>query len=267
MSKERIKRVRRSGLGVIPSLFTMGNLFCGYVSITMSFHGRFTMAALLICIAAACDALDGRVARLLKADSSFGEQLDSLADVLSFGAAPALLLYHWGFSPLAALDHYIRNVNLGILCSFFFVVCGAARLARFNATLSGSDPRYFVGLPIPAGAGAIALPVLFSTSLFGLAKIESLPLSLGCLAFAITVSLLMVSNVRYPTFKDFTFKSYSPTRLVLTIGTLFILITMEPRVLVALFLVYLGMGPFNKVFGRSRQTASQTAETETSPES
>ena len=145
-SAEVQRRGVRRGVYVIPALFTVGNVFCGYLSLDATVHGRFDLAAGLIFLAGFLDSLDGRVARMTGSTSAFGEQLDSLADVLSFGLAPAFLVYHWG------LGAYGR---LGLFASFLFLVCGACRLARFNVQLNVVDKRWFVGLPIPAAAGAL----------------------------------------------------------------------------------------------------------------
>src|SRR5246500_1602529 len=147
LSRERLSR----GLFVLPTLFTVGNLFCGYLSIWSSIRGTFEKSALLIILAAVLDALDGRVARLTHSTSEFGEEYDSLADLVSFGVAPAVLAYSWGLSDFQ---------RLGWVGSFLFVVCGSMRLARFNIQTKIVDKRFFVGLPIPAAAGTIAALVL-----------------------------------------------------------------------------------------------------------
>ena len=147
LSRERLSR----GLFVLPTLFTVGNLFCGYLSIWCSIRGTFELAAILVIVAALLDGLDGRVARLTNSTSEFGEEYDSLADLVSFGVAPAVLVYSWGLS-----DFH----RLGWMASFLFVVCGSMRLARFNIQTKVVDKRYFVGLPIPAAAGTIVTLVL-----------------------------------------------------------------------------------------------------------
>src|SRR5260370_32502202 len=147
LSRERLSR----GLFLLPTLFTVGNLFCGYLSIWRSIDGNFTAAAILIIVAAVLDALDGRVARWTHSTSEFGEEYDSLADLVSFGVAPAVLAHSWGLADFQ---------SLGWMASFLFVVCGSMRLARFNIQTKVMDKRYFVGLPIPAAAGTIAALVL-----------------------------------------------------------------------------------------------------------
>src|ERR1051326_7803298 len=172
--RERRKRKRtadRSGiqrsLSIVPSLFTIGNIFCGYYSIISTLRGRWDYAAVLIGIGYILDGLDGRIARMTKTSSEFGLQLDSIADVITFGVAPAILAFSWGFGASEGIEGSVaKHVHqLGSLATFAFVVCGALRLARFN--LQAKKPaettskRYFVGLPIPAGAGMIAAVVHF----------------------------------------------------------------------------------------------------------
>src|ERR1700739_4935016 len=143
LSRERLSR----GVSVLPTLFTVGNLFCGYLSIWCSIRGTFETAAYLVIVAAVLDALDGRIARMTNSASEFGEEYDSLADLVSFGVAPAVLAYSWGLADFP---------RPGFVASFLFVVCGSMRLARFNIQTKVADKRYFVGLPIPAAAGTIA---------------------------------------------------------------------------------------------------------------
>ena len=145
LTRERLSR----GLFVLPTLFTVGNLFCGYLSIWSSIRGTFDISAYLIIAAGILDALDGRIARMTHSTSAFGEQYDSLADLVSFGVAPAVLAYSWGLA-----DFH----RLAWMVSFLFVVCGSMRLARFNIQAHVVDKRYFVGLPIPV-KGLDASPI------------------------------------------------------------------------------------------------------------
>src|SRR5215510_3136639 len=145
------RRLRR-GVYLLPSLLTMGNMFCGYACIVYGMRGEFETAAPFIGFAVVLDMLDGRIARLTGAESEFGLQFDSLADVISFGIAPAVLSFQWGLSPLG---------RLGWAAGFMFVACAAMRLARFNIQ-SGGDRRYFVGMPSPAAAGIPAATVYAS---------------------------------------------------------------------------------------------------------
>ncbi len=205
-SAEVQRRSVRRGVYIIPALFTVGNVFCGYLSLDASVHGRFDLAAGLLFLAGFLDSLDGRVARMTGSTSAFGEQLDSLADVLSFGLAPAFLVYHWGLSVYG---------RLGLLVSFLFLVCGACRLARFNVQLNVVDKRWFVGLPIPAAAGALC----------GLIWVlpEPLPdprIASAFLVVTLVLGFLMVSTFRYRSFKDVDLRSRRSVRLVPLLGLL-----------------------------------------------
>ena len=178
---------------MLPALFTAGNIFCGFLSLDASAKGAFESASILIFVAAFFDGIDGRVARLTGTTSAFGEQLDSLADVVSFGVAPAFLVYNWGLSPYG---------RAGLLVSFLFAVCGASRLARFNVQVHVVDKRWFVGLPIPSAAGALC-------GLIWAVPADALTDSLRGIFLGVTAALafLMVSTFRYRSFKDVDAKS------------------------------------------------------------
>src|SRR5215468_5248768 len=194
------RRGVRRGVYALPALFTVGNIFCGWLSMEASQSGAFDHAAMLVFLAAVLDGLDGRVARMTGTTSAFGEQLDSLADVVSFGVAPALLVYKWA---LADFD------RAGLFVSFLFVVCGACRLARFNVQVHVVDKKYFVGLPIPSAACALC----------GLVWVlpDPLPSREAKAAFLLVTALLsylMVSTFRYRSFKDVDLKSRRSRMLV-----------------------------------------------------
>ena len=178
---------------MLPALFTAGNIFCGFLSLDASAKGAFETAAILIFVAAFFDGIDGRVARLTGTTSAFGEQLDSLCDVVSFGVAPAFLVYNWGLSAFG---------RAGLLVSFLFAVCGALRLARFNVQVHVVDKRWFVGLPIPSAAGALC-------GLIWAVPASELTDSLRVVFLGVTAALafLMVSTFRYRSFKDVDVKS------------------------------------------------------------
>ncbi|MFD2114991.1 CDP-diacylglycerol--serine O-phosphatidyltransferase [Paenibacillus yanchengensis] len=165
----------------IPSLFTIGNLFLGIIAIIMVFNGDTPMAVMMIIIAMLLDGVDGRIARALNAQSEFGKELDSLADVVSFGAAPAFIMYVVAFQDMYSPAAWIITA--------LFPICGALRLARFNVITSNAG--YFIGLPIPAAGSVLATLSLFS---------DSIPLGILVLA-TVVLALLMVSTVRYPNFK------------------------------------------------------------------
>lgn len=166
----------------IPNLFTIGNLFLGIIAIMLAFHDNYSLAALMVIIAMLCDGLDGRVARALNVQSEFGKELDSLSDVISFGVAPAFIMY------VSSLSE-VSPPALAWIVTAIFPICGALRLARFNVV--DGTPGYFTGLPIPAAGGVICTLALFSDD------VSSVYLILAMLL----VSYLMVSTVRYPNFK------------------------------------------------------------------
>jgi CDP-diacylglycerol--serine O-phosphatidyltransferase len=186
-TQDRRPRVRR-GVALLPSLFTMGNMFCGYACIVYSLRGDFESAAPYIGISIVLDMLDGRIARLTGTSSEFGVQLDSLADAISFGVAPAILSYAWGLEALG---------RLGMFSGFLFVSAAVLRLARFNIqSAAGGDKRYFVGMPSPAAAAIPAATVyLFSD------RITDYRAALPVLAMVLIPALLMVSTIRFRSFK------------------------------------------------------------------
>ena len=184
---DRPQRFRR-GIFLLPSLFTVGNLFCGYASIVYSTRGDFDTAALFIGIAMILDTLDGFIARLTHSSTDFGVQLDSLADVVSFGLAPAVLAFTWGLWPLK---------RLGWAAGFVYVTATAMRLARFNIqTGAVTDKRYYVGMPSPPAAGVIAATVYLYP--YGLQDRET---ALPALAMVLVPALLMVSTFRFRSIK------------------------------------------------------------------
>ncbi|HSU89462.1 MAG TPA: CDP-diacylglycerol--serine O-phosphatidyltransferase, partial [Terriglobia bacterium] len=236
-------RIRRS-LSIVPSLFTIGNIFCGYYSIVATLRGNWDYAAVLIGIGYILDGLDGRVARLTKTTSDFGLQLDSIADVITFGVAPGILAFNWGFGASEGIDGSVaKHVHqLGSLATFAFVVCGALRLARFNLQAKlppeTTSKRYFVGLPIPAAAGMIASIVHFfktPTLMVGSALLWSFLILL--LAF------LMISTVRYYSFKEFDVKKARPSLALFGTAMLISLIYLYSEVmLLAIAAVYVTSG-------------------------
>ena len=238
LSRERLSR----GLFILPTLFTVGNLFCGYLSVWASIRGTFELAAILIVVAAVCDGLDGRVARLTHSTSEFGEEYDSLADLVSFGVAPAVLAYSWGLSDFR---------RLGWMASFLFVVCGSMRLARFNIQTHVADKRYFVGLPIPMAAGTLAGIVLATPE-----RLVSRPWMAGLLVLTILLSYLMISTIRYRSFKDLDLKRRRPAWILLVIAVLFAVVAIHPEmVLLCITLTFAISGPLGKLVGLIRRKA------------
>jgi len=193
---------------ILPNLLTLSSVFCGISSIHLSAlaesPGELQIAAWLIVVGMLCDLFDGRVARMTNAQSAFGVQLDSLADAVSFGVAPALLLYNWGMRPLGMT---------GIFIAFIFAACAIMRLARFNVTAAetGGASKYFEGLPTPLAAGAIVSMVMAHLSVTGNATTNA---TWNVAAMSILLGALMISNVRYRTFKDFNFAGRSGVILV-----------------------------------------------------
>jgi CDP-diacylglycerol--serine O-phosphatidyltransferase len=241
-------RERRSqGIFLLPSLLTTANLFCGFFALLLTMHGRYTEAGLAIYVAMVMDLLDGRVARLMKAQSQFGVEFDSLADVVSFCVAPAFLVYAF------ALSHLGRPAWFG---AFLFVICGALRLARFNVQTGSVDKRFFVGLATPAGAGVLTSTVVL------LAREELEPWLLVTIAIGTyLVALLMVSTFRYWSFKEVDFARRHPaqTLLIVVLGVMIIATNYEWFV----FLIFAGYaihGPVRRlVVGRAPHPAAELA--------
>jgi CDP-diacylglycerol--serine O-phosphatidyltransferase len=229
------RRFRR-GASILPSLFTTGNLFLGFWAIVRTLHGQYAEAAPLIFWAIVLDMLDGRLARMTGTTSEFGAELDSLADVVSFGVAPAVLVYSWGFGSLP---------RVGWLVAFLFVVCGALRLARFNVQKSSVDGRYFVGLPIPAAAAPVAALVNVAP-----AAVDDRLHAVLCLSLLIVLAFLMVSTFRYWSFKRFDLKSRRSYVNVVGIAVLLIVLNMHPEwVLLILATVFWLSGPLVYLYG------------------
>ena len=179
----------RKGVYLLPNLFTTGTLFAGFYGIISTMNGGYYVAAWFILVSAIFDVLDGKVARLTGTTSRFGVEYDSLADLVAFGVAPGLLMYSWALKPFG---------KLGWLAAFLYVVCGALRLARFNVQVDTVESKRFLGLPIPAAASMVASCVLLFYHLGGSGSIRKV----SVLILIYVLALLMVSNVRYYSFKD-----------------------------------------------------------------
>ena len=225
-------RPRRKGIYILPNLITTGALFAGFAAVVTAMDGNFVTAAIAIYIAGALDGMDGRVARMTSTESEFGKQYDSLADMVSFGLAPALVFYSWGARQLQELGWLWGK--LGWLVAFFFAVAAAMRLARFNSRSGMADKRYFEGLPSPSAAALVAGLVWLSTVLEAsgvLAMITGLVVTAGAGA-------LMVSRFAYYSGKDFNLGGRIPFGYALLIPAIFILISLNPPTV--LFLLFLG---------------------------
>jgi len=186
---------RNRGIYLLPNLFTTGALFSGFFAIIAASQGRFEAACVAIFVSAVLDGLDGRIARMTNTQSEFGVQYDSLADLISFGMAPALVMYHWALEALKLDSATLGKV--GWLGAFLYAACAALRLARFNSQVGTVDKRWFIGLPSPSAAGLMASFVWTMHDL-GLSGVD---LRYAALAVTVVAGLLMVSRFRYPSFK------------------------------------------------------------------
>jgi len=230
-----MKRRKGRGIYLLPNLLTTASLFCGFYSMVATIDKKFTYACVAIFFSCVFDALDGRVARMTGSSSRFGVEYDSLSDVIAFGVAPGLLVYIW------ALKAYGR---VGWLAAFLFVTCGALRLARFNTQVDTVQKKQFLGLPIPAAAATIAGCILFFTEYgpeYGFllqTKRIFMPILVYVLAF------LMVSNVRYHTFKDMAYFRNRPFESIVAAVLLFVIVLIEPEIMLfAITLGYVVSGP------------------------
>ena len=244
--RERRRRAVQRSKFALPSALTLLSILCGFSSVVMSINAAgedpsfyFRVAAILLLAAGFFDMMDGRVARATNTATEFGVQLDSLADVLSFGMAPAILAYRYGFFQLGLADHHLRAV--GWAACFFFVACGALRLARFNVQVGFVDSRFFVGLPIPAGAGCVASVILCWPG--------SPQTLLHAYAYALELFLvgaLMVSTIHFPSFKKMSGSSWVRHYLTLVIlailGILALFIIFMSQFPLGLFSVYIVLG-------------------------
>ena len=223
---DRPKRRFRRGVSLLPSLFTLANMFCGYACVVYSMRGEYETAAPFIGIAIVLDMLDGRIARMTGTESEFGLQFDSLADVISFGMAPAILSFAWGLSSLG---------RLGWAAAFLFVTAAALRLARFNIQTPSADKRYFVGMPSPAAA-AVPAATVFAYP-YGLTDMRA---AVPALAMVVVPALLMVSTIRFRSFKTIDLQTRRPFRVLLLIaGGIMLIVWMHRYVLVVMAYSYL----------------------------
>lgn len=235
---EKNKRNGRRGIYLLPNLFTTAALFSGFYAIVASMNADFEKAAIAIFIAMVLDGLDGRVARMTNTQSDFGAEYDSLADMVSFGMAPALVGFNWALHDLG---------KIGWVAAFIYVACAALRLARFNTQLAVADKNFFTGLASPSAAAIVAGAVWVLTE----SGIEGQSVAMG-MALLITIAgLLMVSNLRYHSFKSLDFKGRIPFVALLAIVLIFVVVSIDPaKVLLAVFALYGASGP---VFWLRRQ--------------
>jgi CDP-diacylglycerol--serine O-phosphatidyltransferase len=270
------RRPRRAAYA-LPTLFTAGNLFLGFFAILKTFQGAMEAttgilgpnislqhACIAIGIAVFLDGLDGRIARMTNTVSEFGKELDSLADVITFGIAPAVLAFVWGIQFVDSLDNPVVRENLhrgGYFVAFLYLLCGASRLARFNITTNPipknpgrPDRKYFVGLPIPAAAGFVAAVVYAADA----APILFWPFSFAWLVVLAALSFLMISTWRYRSFKDFNLlRPRSPLTVVLLGSFIYLVLNFSQPVLLALAGTYVSSGIFVRLGGVLRRRLKQ----------
>ncbi len=225
---------KHKGFYILPNLLTTAALFAGFLGILWAIEGRFELSALAILAACIFDGLDGKIARLTKSASDFGIQFDSLSDLVSFGVCPAVTIYLWQ-------THNFGQV--GLVVPFLFMACGALRLARFNLQTKSLPKKFFVGLPIPAAACTLASLILFSTYLPQVILTHVLPTFTLGLAFVL--SLLMISKVKYASFKELEMVRLHPFSSTVTAIMLFVLVASEPKLIIFMvFMTYIISGIF-----------------------
>lgn len=253
--KDRMKK----GIYILPNLCTTASLFAGIYAIIASIQGEFVHAAIAIPISLILDGLDGRIARMTHTTSKFGVEYDSLSDVVAFGVAPAILAYNWSLSAFG---------RWGWLAAALFVTCGALRLARFNVQIGVIDSRYFNGLAIPAAAIVVASTVLLFFYLGGKGQFPHISILIGMIALA----LLMVSSIKFYSFKDLHFLTREPFMTVVFAVILMIIVLAEPQIMIFTFAVsYAISGPIwgilkltRRLFGsKNKSQPKETGEIKT----
>jgi CDP-diacylglycerol--serine O-phosphatidyltransferase len=252
MKKRRTPTKMRKGIYILPNLFTTGNLFCGFWAIVSVFQEKFEYAAYAILLASVFDILDGIVARLSRASSRFGVQYDSLADLVSFGVAPALLAFSWALRPYG---------KFGWLAAFLFVACGALRLARFNVLAASGEIKYFKGLPIPVAASMIAATILLCFEMIETGGVKDIII----LVMIYILAFLMVSNIRYFSLKELNLAKRRPfgifVAVVLSVILIAIVAAMAPALVLFCFvLFYVFSGPVNVVWAWHKKSALRKTE-------
>jgi len=242
--REQPRKVRK-GIYVLPNLLTTASLFFGFLSIIITLNENYYLAACSILISGLFDGLDGKIARLTKSTSQFGVEYDSLADLIAFGISPALLIFSWGLRPYG---------RFGWLPVFLYVTCGALRLARFNLRVETIENTKFHGLPIPAAASLISSYILFCFYK-GDEEVDRL-MAVGLMAMIYALSFLMVSNIKYYSFKDFGIIRKKPLSFLVTLILILTVVATEPHIMLfTLILAYVLSGPlevFYEVFFKKR---------------
>jgi len=245
-------RKRRKGIYILPNLFTLAALFGGFYAIVMAMNGRFDQAAIGIFCAMVLDSLDGRIARMTNTQSAFGEQMDSLSDMVSFGAAPALIAYIWALTSLG---------RWGWIGAFVYCACAALRLARFNVNTAVVDKRFFQGLPSPAAAALVAGFIWLMNDL-GIEGYEARWMTFGLMLYA---GLTMVTNVPFYSFKTVQMKRSVPFVVIVLVALAIAVINIDPPIVIfALFVIYglsgYGLYGWRKVKGQPTSLISTSTD-------
>lgn len=236
------QRVRHKGVYLLPNLFTTAALFAGFYAIISGMKGNFENAGAAIIVAQLMDGFDGRVARMTKTTSAFGVQYDSLSDMVSFGLAPALVIFSWALEPMG---------KIGWGAAFLYAACAAMRLARFNTQVATVDKKYFVGLASPPAAAILATTVWTWHD-----ATPSYEVSMIIAAITAAIGLLMVSSIRYTSFKDLNLRGRVPFVVMLAALLIFVAITVEPsRVLLAMACLYCLSGPVIWLINRRKKNS------------
>lgn len=237
----------RKGIYILPNLFTTGSLFAGFYSMVATMNGDYRTAAIWVLVSSIFDGLDGKVARLTGTASKFGVEYDSLADLVAFGVTPGLLMYSWALKPFG---------RLGWLAAFLFVACGALRLARFNVQVNTVESKRFVGLPIPAAASMVSATVLLFYHLGWPSSYKKLAI----LLLIYFLAFLMVSNIRYYSFKDPGIIKRQPFVFLVLSVLLLIIIAAEPVVMLfVIFICYIMSGPVGFIMTYPRRRRLEKA--------
>lgn len=248
MTMENPEGKRRRGIYLLPNLFTTAAMFGGFYAIIAAMNGKYVAAAVAVFIAMILDGLDGRIARLTQTSSDFGAEYDSLSDMVSFGLAPALVMYEWSLVTMKTMGW--QWGKLGWLAAFFYATTAALRLARFNTMVGTADKRFFQGLPSPTAA-ALMMGCIWVMEEWGVSGEQ-----VRILAFLLTIiaGSLMVSNVSYYSFKEIDIRHKVPFLVLLAIVIIFMLITIEPgKVLFGMALVYTASGPLLTAWRKIRK--------------
>jgi len=224
-------------------LFTSASLFSGFYAIISAIQASYETAAIAILLSCVFDALDGKIARFTHSTSHFGTEYDSLSDLVAFGVAPGILAFQWALEPFG---------RLGWLASFMYLTCGALRLARFNVQKDTVEPNYFKGLPIPMGAAFISSLILFSNALGGLPESRHILI----IVIIYVLSFLMVSTIKYPSFKNLELKKRKPFNVLVSIILMLVVIAYKPKIMLFFILVlYIAAGPVVTIYRSKKRRA------------